>query len=467
MMTTKKKHSLKKTKRQQRVVPVYEGRGRARLVSYAHVARASAPAPAPAPAPESESESESDGLEGDENLDVPSYDQAFEPAPEDDADLRWYFGLGQKRSPQWLSPSQQRKWWRINRSLDSEGRALCLYYTNPMQTERALAPAVGEPWLYCWRLYSAADEYLSRPTNSDECAAFVHRVVTRRATARPQSAALRHDTQRVYSQGRDAAEDALFDSVRQRVVEKLTIEYQTYLERKAKRSEQSDAVVFPRAPAVAYLGQNQLLNRYIPTGLVTFSTWGDIRISVDCARRILDDRVAPGGRPTPAAAALVVESMREAMRAALEAESWRERIATEDGADRRGRFAALRDIADGAECSVKHNGLPNQDALNILELVRTERGRFDRRTGRYENDPRLLEIDPTRPSTTVTEVAAIARIPAKHARALLQKLACPGATVMRGELPTAWFSSDIGGDFWAEAKEMRRSIARSGKRKRG
>ncbi len=439
-MATTKKHSTRKRDARQRVVPVFEGRKRPRFVAVDQRAPPSRTDAAPV-----YEDTSVDSVEEDTTDDEPAAEPPpFDPDAEDARDLAWYFRLGPKRTPQWLSPTQQRRWWRIHRALDDGGRAICLHYTNSLKTELAFAPAVGEPWLYAWSWW-ISDPEIALPRTPEECAAFVERVVQRRATAP------KRDARSTYIRGRDAAEDKLFDCVRLRVLERLDFEYQTYLERKAKRSESSKCAVFPRAAAVAYFGEQKFRDHYLWGGVVEFSTWGDVRIDIDVARNILDGRLVPGDVPPPPYGQAIAKRLRNAMECALEAlqyeRAWPEQVG------RRDRREALADLAAAATFSPTRNGLPSQESRHVLELVRRELGPYDRRTKRYENDD--LEVDPLRHTTNVTEVAAKADLPNTIVRSLLLELKCPGADTKGATLQTSWFSSTPGVEFWRRAAALR------------
>jgi len=434
-MTTKKQHTRKHPVR---TVEVLKGRDR-----YTVPVRAARPVVDPRPELEPEPDDQLEGELEDREDDGSDEPRAFEPMPQDDRDFRWFFSLGRKSRPKGLSPDRAKRWSRIHRCLDGRGRALCLHYTNPTATELAFAPAVAEPFRYF-------GSKLDGLNTTGACDLFVRRVIGRRAVAP------RVDRRVLYQRQREQAEDLAFDRVRQLVVYDLEVEYGLYLQRKAKpRMPPTMADVFGLEEVRQLLtircgGMAIVEELFLGRGPgLEIATWGGVRIEASFAQHLLKQthgllplqEALPALRETLGRGAEAIIGYRD-----IEEEDEREDVTVgqqESGlrGNRRKNLKAMNALARSGDAALKYLG-------------RIERGSFDKKARRWENDPRLHLSDPGRQWTNVDEMSTAANVPPALARRLLVELGCPNARTAGARLPLAWFQGPAGTQFFRRVAAM-------------
>lgn len=321
----------------------------------------------------------------------------FEPLARDDEDFRWFFALGESPSFQGWSPEKRKRWKRIERCLDGGGFNLMKHYTNSVAEHVGLLADYRRYVQNAARSYAAANWGNFIVVTNRSLVAFIKAL-------RPS-----HKIVTVKSLFRD--------------------------DRLATRPRDLDQ---PGAPN--------------PLSDVPFSTWGDRRVDASVARFLLEYSLRLG-----------VADARQASDSRL-LQLFRNELEKDPlfCLEQRGeRFDDHENYVPPGLRTVRQQQLAKRDAVIAITSFAQGGGggsllrNFMEAESRW--DPSKLEVDPERPTTTVSEIARWAGLDTDWVRRALVKEGCEQARVKRQPIPTTFLKSDRGRDFWLKAKaELKR-----------
>lgn len=388
---------------------------------------------------------------------TPSYgygDTRFRPTHADDLDLRWYFAMGP--SEKWKSEDQRRRHRRIARCLSGHGWALRYYYQNPRKLEPAeLAPLVEDERI--GRGWTELDGL-----TPDERETFLRR-------ARRSAATTDHW----------ATQGAML----------LSMEYSLYVRNQARHyADVDDFVVVSRFALEGLLGVQRehwfdgnrdpfdgrrgrevlvhpgdFIDEMLMRSELHRSTWDDLRVSGTTAQ-LLVERVGLGSSKERLSKKRALALLKDAAKKAPPPPS---RIVTMTPRERATFSYGLPEAAYKAPKFTTDDVRENRRSLTqeLREIRKDSLGYLDHwgvadhelRSDLW--DPRKLELDPLKETTTVSEIAKRAKLPNQWVRRALVKRGCPGANIKRKPIPVLWFSTEQGKDFWEAVKRERVAVS--------
>jgi hypothetical protein len=295
----------------------------------------------------------------------------FTPSVKHDRDLRWYFSHGKNRTSQWTTPDERQRWNRIHRCLDGKGYWLMLHYTG---------------------------------TGDRPIPALLRRDYRR----------YHHNTTKPYGK----AHWPLYAIVEaERLLALLNRAKPRFLVR-STRDRWTDRSYLATEANTTNFFTDRDIHRFLEEGLVETSTWDDLRVDADAARFFLDIGCGIYRRLRDSEALEMLT--RELASVALpKAPPWSLEPEPEEPEHtwRNGQRNALTEVADriDAEANRLRGTRRGQDAVEFANYFALE----------AKWDPLKTEHEPTRPTTTVSEIAKRAELSTRWVRAHLVRLACP------------------------------------------